>query len=170
MATRECRMSPTMAMFLPRTSPSRSVMLNASNKAWVGCSWVPSPALTTMVSTLLARNCGAPGWGWRMTTRSTFIARMLFTVSTRVSPFLTELLAEEKLTTSALSRFSASSKDSRVRVEFSKNKFAIVRSRREGTFLMGRLMTSLNSFAAWKMSSMSLSVRPRMPVRCRTLS
>ena len=43
--------------------------------------------------------------------------------------------------------FSASSNERRVRVEFSKNKLATVKSRREGTFLMGRFNTSLNSFA-----------------------
>jgi hypothetical protein len=72
------------------------------------------------------------------------MARMLFTVSTRVSPFLTELCAALKFITSALSLFSASSKDSLVLVEFSKNRFAIVISRKEGTFLIGRLITSLN--------------------------
>ena len=76
------------------------------------------------------------------------MARILLTVSTSVSPFFTELLPAEKLTTSALRRFCASSKESLVRVEFSKKRLAIVKSRSEGTFLIGRLMTSLNSFAA----------------------
>ena len=79
-----------------------------------------------------------------MTTISTFIANILLTVSINVSPFLTEEEAAEKLITSALKRFSANSKDKRVLVEFSKNKFAIVISRSVGTFLIGRLMTSLN--------------------------
>jgi hypothetical protein len=60
--------------------------------------------------------------------------KMLFTVSTSVSPFFTELLAAEKFTTSADRRFSANSKDKRVRVEFSKNKLAMVISLSEGTF------------------------------------
>jgi predicted transcriptional regulator len=46
--------------------------------------------------------------------------KILFTVSTKVSPFFTELPDAEKLTTSAERRFSASSKDNLVRVEFSK--------------------------------------------------
>ena len=78
-----------------------------------------------------------------MTTMSTFIARILFTVSIKVSPFLTEELDAEKLITSADNRFSASSKESLVLVEFSKNKLAMVMSRREGTFLIGRFITSL---------------------------
>jgi hypothetical protein len=58
------------------------------------------------------------------------------TVSIRVSPFLTEEEDAEKLTTSALRRFWANSNDKRVRVEFSKNKLATVKSLKEGTFLM----------------------------------
>ena len=68
---------------------------------------------------------------------------MLLTVSIKVSPFFTEDCAAEKLITSADKRFSANSKDNFVLVEFSKNKFAIVISLNEGTFLIGRLMTSL---------------------------
>ena len=85
----------------------------------------------------------APGFGCRITTIWTFIANILFTVSTRVSPFFTLEEEAEKLTTSADRRFSANSKESFVLVEFSKKILAIVISRSEGTFLMGRLMTSL---------------------------
>ena len=49
----------------------------------------------------------------------------------------------EKLITSADNRFCANSNDSFVRVEFSKNRLAIVISLRDGTFLMGRLITFL---------------------------
>ena len=94
----------------------------------------------------------APGFGWRITTISTFIDNMLLTVSIRVSPFLTELLEALKLTMSAESRFSANSKDKRVRVEFSKNKLAMVISRREGTFFIGRLITSLKLSAILKIN------------------
>ena len=69
---------------------------------------------------------------------------MLLTVSISVSPFLTEDCEAEKLITSAERRFSANSKDSLVRVEFSKNKLAMVISLKDGTFLIGLLMTSLN--------------------------
>ena len=54
-----------------------------------------------------------------MTTMSTFIARMFSTVSRSVSPFETDEPVFEKLTVSALKRFSASSKLIRVRVLFS---------------------------------------------------
>ena len=62
---------------------------------------------------------------------------MLFTVSTKVSPFFTEDEEDEKLITSAESLFSANSKESLVLVEFSKNRLAMVISLKEGTFLIG---------------------------------
>ena len=65
--------------------------------------------------------------------------------------------------------FSANSNESRVRVEFSKKTLAIVTSRREGTFLIGRLITSLNSLAVSKIKFMSLAVRSFIPSRCFVL-
>ena len=51
---------------------------------------------------------------------------MLFIVSNKLSPFITELSDEEKFIISAESLFSASSKDNLVLVLFSKKIFAIV--------------------------------------------
>jgi len=65
------------------------------------------------------------------------------TVSINVSPFVTEDCLAEKLMISADNRFSANSKESFVLVLFSKNKFAMVISLREGTFLIGLFITSL---------------------------
>ena len=45
-STRLCSKSPTMATFRPLRRPFRSRIVNASSSAWVGCSCVPSPALT----------------------------------------------------------------------------------------------------------------------------
>jgi len=95
------------------------------------------------------------------------MASMLFTVSNNVSPFLTELFEAEKFTTSADNLFSANSKERRVRVEFSKKMLAIVTSRKEGTFFMGRLITSLKLSAVSKINSMSLAVMFLMPNKCR---
>lgn len=78
---------------------------------------------------------------------------MLLTVSINVSPLLTDEDEAAKFTVSADNLFCASSKDKRVRVEFSKNIFAMVISLREGTFLMGLLSTSL------KVSAVSKSIR-----------
>lgn len=57
-ATRLCRTSPTMVIRRPFRSLPRPAsrptrrrrMVKASSRAWVGCSWVPSPALTTAES------------------------------------------------------------------------------------------------------------------------
>jgi hypothetical protein len=113
---------------------------------------------------------GRPGLAWRITIMSTFMARMLLTVSSSVSPFLTELEEEEKLMTSAERRFWASSNERRVRVEFSKKTLAMVTSRSEGTFLIGRLSTSLNVSAVCRINWMSALVRFLIPSRCFTLS
>ena len=74
---------------------------------------------------------------------STFMAKILLTVSIKVSPFEIEDPEDEKLTTSADNLFWASSKESLVLVLFSKNKFAIVTSLSEGTFFIFLLITSL---------------------------
>ena len=89
--------------------------------------------------------------------------KILFTVSTKVSPFFTDEDALEKLITSADNLFSANSKDNFVLVEFSKNKFAIVISLNEGTFLMGLFMTSLKPSAVEKIKLMSSLVKSLIP-------
>ena len=59
-ATRECRMSPQIATVRPSIPPLLRRMVSASRSAWVGCSWAPSPALTTEQSTFCASRCTAP--------------------------------------------------------------------------------------------------------------
>ena len=68
-----------------------------------------------------ASMCGGPDWLWRMTKMSTPIASMLRTVSSVVSPLATEEPLAVNSSTSADSRWAASSKLIRVRVESSKN-------------------------------------------------
>ena len=68
-----------------------------------------------------------------MTTASMPMASMVSTVSRSDSPFLSDDEAAAKDSTSADIRLAAVSKDSRVRVESSKNKVATVRPRRVGT-------------------------------------
>ena len=70
----------------------------------------------------------------------------------QVSPFFTEepeLLGVDHIGTQS---FSASSNDILVRVEFSKNILATVISRKDGTFLIGRLSTSIKVICGGKMS------------------
>ena len=61
----------------------------------------------------------------------------------------------EKLIISADNLFSANSKDILVLVEFSKNKFAIVISLKDGTFFIGLLIISLKLSAVLNISSIS---------------
>jgi len=77
---------------------------------------MPSPAFTIAAGICYARKCGAPEALCRITTISTFMLRILFTVSSKVSPLAVEEVPAEKFSTSALSLLSASSKEKRVRV------------------------------------------------------
>jgi hypothetical protein len=79
-----------------------------------------------------------------MTMASGRMASRLRAVSISVSPFWVELVDAEKASVSALSRLAASSKESLVRVEFSKKTSATVRPRRVGTFLIRRSLTVRN--------------------------
>ncbi len=70
------------------------------------------------------------------------MALSVIAVSISVSPFFTELPSDDMLMTSAPSRFPASSKLVRVRVEFSKNRFTSVRPSRRWDFFTGRRFCS----------------------------
>src|SRR5215472_6034643 len=62
-ATRLCRMSPQIATVRPPSRPRRWRIVSASSKAWVGCSWLSSLALTTAQSTCSETRCIAPDSG-----------------------------------------------------------------------------------------------------------
>ena len=133
-ATRLCRTSPTIATRRPSSpprldSPRCRHIVNASSSACVGCSWVPSPALTTLDFTQpeCASRCGAPLEPCRTTTASAPIASRVSAVSLRLSPLLSEEPLAAKLITSADSRLAAASKEIRVRVESSKKRLTTVR-------------------------------------------
>src|SRR5918993_4741778 len=91
-----------------------------------------------------------------------FIASMFSAVSTRVSPFTTLDVPMATFRVSALSRFSAISKDVRVRVLGSKNRLTTVRPRRVGTFLMARLPTSFMASAVSRINTISSGLRSAM--------
>ena len=93
--------------------------VRASSRAWVGCSWAPSPALTMAERQCRARKCGAPEAWCRITIMSGFMASRFWAVSSRVSPLLTLEVAVAMERLSAESTFSAISKEERVRVEAS---------------------------------------------------
>ena len=98
------------------------------------------------------------------------MTRMLFMVSNKLSPFITELSDEEKFIISAESLFSASSKDNFVLVLFSKKIFAIVKCLNDGTFLMGLDRTSLNILAVSKINSISSIDKSFIPSKCLDFS
>ena len=101
----------------------------------MGCSWVPSPALTTAVvvpspvgptapaaasrSAQCASRCAAPDAGCRMITQSAPMAASVAAVSRSDSPFDTEEPFALTLTVSALIHLPATSNETRVRVESS---------------------------------------------------
>ena len=90
-----------------------------SSSAWVGCSCLPSPALTIAALVQPATIAAAPAHGVRMTIASGLCAASVRTVSLSDSPFSTLDPLAAKLTTSALRRLAASSKLERVRVDAS---------------------------------------------------
>ena len=174
-ATRLCRTSPTITTRRPSRlglapePPRWRTMVNASSSAWVGCSWVPSPALTTLERTQpeWASRCGAPLAPWRTTTASAPIASSVRAVSLRLSPLLSEEPLAAKLMTSAESRLAAASNEMRVRVESSKKRLTTVRPRRAGSFLIGRSASSRSSAAVARISSASSRLRSAVLRRWR---
>src|SRR6185295_6395890 len=154
-ATRLCAMSPTIATRSPSNDNPLSRIFYRSKRACVGCSCHPSPALMTEDFTPRARVSAAPADGCRKTMISACIASILRAVSSKVSPLTTLLDDGEKLITSALSRFAASSNEVRVLVLGSKNRLTTVRPRSAGTFLISRPVTSLNESAVCKINRIS---------------
>ena len=85
----------------------------------MGCSCLPSPALTIAALHQRETSSAAPAHGVRRTIASGLCALSVSTVSFSDSPFSTLEPLAAKLTTSADSRLAASSKELRVRVEAS---------------------------------------------------
>ena len=84
---RRRRRSPPSGL---RSSPRRRRMVSASSRAWVGCSWLPSPALTTQQSSLRDSISAAPESWWRTTRMSGRMALSVVAVSISVSPLETD--------------------------------------------------------------------------------
>ena len=91
-------------------------------------------------------------------------------MSTRLSPLTVEVEEPPKLRLSAERRFSASSKELRVRVEGSLNMLTMVLPLSVGTFLIARSLTSENALAVSRMSLMSSSEYSVMSIRCLWLN
>ena len=131
---------------------------------------MPSPALTMVDWHIRASRCGAPDEAWRITIMSGAIASMLRTVSRSDSPFVTLDIAVAMLSVSALSRFSATSNEVRVRVLGSKNRFTTVRPRSVGTFFTERVPISFIASAVSRMSWISRASSPSIPSKWRDRS
>ena len=97
---------------------------------------------------------------------SALSASRLRAVSLRVSPFLSEEASAEKLMTSAVRRWAASSKLMRVRVEGSTKRLTTVLPRRAGTFLMARSPTALKARAVSSTVRISSALSDWMSSRC----
>src|SRR5437016_5214275 len=108
---------------------------------------------------------GAPGYLCRMTIMSGAMAIRFSAVSISVSPFSTEEPEAEKFSVSAERRFSAISKDTRVRVEASMNRLMTSCPRSAGTFFTGRSLTSLKPSAVSRMRVISSEASVSMPSR-----
>src|SRR5205085_2935999 len=106
-----------------------------------------------------------PGCLWRITIMFGCIATRFSAVSIRVSPFSTEDPDAEKFSVSAERRFSAISKETRVRVDASMKRLITSWPRSAGTFLTGRSLTSLKPSAVSRMRAISSGVRDSMPRR-----
>ena len=154
-ATRLWAMSPTRPTVSPSTRPLIRRMVKMSSSPCVGCSWAPSPALTTLQCRCWASRCGAPGTEWRTTTTSMPIASMFLAVSMNVSPLLTLEPPAVKSRVSALSRLAARPKLVRVRVDGSKNRLTTTLPLRSARFLRRRWLTSTKSSAVSRMVSIS---------------
>ena len=158
-------MSPTIAMSRPSIFPFFSLIVKASRRAWVGCSFVPSPAFITDALSFLARRCGTPAEECLIIIKSAPRAWTVRAVSIRLSPLTTLLVGTEKLMTSVLSLFAASSKDVLVLVEGSKKRLTAVLPRRVGTFFISLPSTSLNPAAVSSMRFISSTDNSLMPSR-----
>ncbi len=166
-ATRLWAMSPTRPTVSPSTRPLIRRMVKMSSRPCVGCSWAPSPALTTLQCRCWASRCGAPGTEWRTTTTSMPIASMFLAVSMNVSPLLTLEPPTVKSCVSAPRRLAAKPKLARVRVEGSKKRLTTTLPFRSPRFLRRRWLTSTNPSAVSRMVSISARLSSSRPSRWR---
>ena len=170
-ATRECRMSPMIATFRGVKSPLCCRIVNMSSMACVGCACCPSPALMMLTPGLAcrAKKCAAPLSACLMTNMSTCIASRFLSVSSSDSPLAVADVLILRFRTSADRRFAASSKVVRVRVLFSKKRFATALPRRAGTFLTDRSLMLRNDSAVSRIRMRCSRLRPSIERKCRIL-
>ena len=159
-------MSPQIAIFKPSIFPIFIFIVIASNKAWVGCSLQPSPALITEQLTFLDKRFAAPESPCLITRRSGCIALSVIAVSIKVSPFFIAEFETFMFITSAPRRLPASSNDDKVLVELSKNKLICVFPFSKLNFLFSFLFSSTNDWLSFSMWTISGIDKSWIPKRC----
>ncbi len=141
-------------------------MVPQSRRACVGCSCVPSPALTTEARMRSATRWGAPELLWRRTTMRGPIASRFRHVSRSVSPFCDDENDSDTLTTSADNRFAAISNDVRVRVEASMKRFTTVLPPSVFLRVGSPLFASKLASARSRIDTIDFASSPSIPRRC----
>ncbi len=151
----QCMISPINPTLSPSSRPKWSRMVSMSSSPWVGCSCQPSPALITLESDALgeeARGAGGPvADHHHIDFHRLQVARG---IDQRLA-FDKAALGDVMLIVSALRRFSANSKEVRVRVLGSKKRLTMVLPRRAGTFLICLSLISLKGTAVSRTSRIS---------------
>ena len=159
-------MSPHIAIFKPSILFFLVIIVKASNKAWVGCSLLPSPAFKTAQLTFWESKLQAPESWCLITIISGCIAFNVIAVSINVSPFfIAELLIFMDMT-SAPSLLPANSNELWVLVEGSKNKFIWVFPLNVSIFLFLLWLTFINLCASSRIKFTSLIDKSWIPSKC----
>ena len=159
-------MSPQIATLKPSIFFLRFIIVKASNKAWVGCSRLPSPALSTAQFTFWDKRLHAPESWCLITIISGCIAFKVIAVSISVSPFLIAEFAIFIDITSAPNLFPANSNELCVLVEGSKNKLIWVLPLKTFNLLFLLWFNLMKLLASSKIRLTSLIDRSWIPRRC----
>ena len=159
-------MSPHIAILRPSIFFLLFIIVNASSRAWVGCSLRPSPAFRTAQLTFWDNKLQAPESWCLITMISGCIAFNVIAVSIRVSPFFIAEFVIFIDITSAPNLFPANSKELWVLVEGSKNKFICVLPFKISSFLFLLLFNSMNFEASFKIIFTSLTDKSWIPNKC----
>ena len=158
-------MSPQIAICNFEKLLNLFFIVRASKRAWVGCSWLPSPALITQASTLFEILLLIPSSGCLTIKTSGFIELIVVIVSKSVSPLFIELSFTATLIRSAPNLLAATSKLVRVLVESSKNKLKIVLPSSRLLFFTLFLLKLINFFASSKINSISFLFKSAVSTR-----
>ena len=166
-ATRLWAMSPTRPTVSPSTRPLTRRMVKMSSRPWVGCSWAPSPALTTLRQQVLGQQVRRARR--RVPDHHHVDAHRLDVlggVDERLALAGAGAAGGEVERVGAPSRRAARPKLVRVRVDGSKNRLTTTLPLRSSPLGMSPTPTPRNASAASRSRVSSAAVRPSRPRRC----